>query len=141
MFYLTTYSTHFILWLYVIRHIVKDHSYSKKGNMLLPHRLLFLISSKGSFICIIPQTYHSYTRPRALAGTSNGSTMNDRSDELLHSLCYTRPRALAGTSNGSTMNDRSDDPLHHEQTLLRWSYISLHFNNHEELHIYTSTSA
>ena len=28
----------------------------KEGNPLLPHGLLFLISSKGSFICIIPQT-------------------------------------------------------------------------------------
>ena len=36
--------------------MVKDHSYSKRGNLLLPHGLLFPISSKGSFICIIPQT-------------------------------------------------------------------------------------
>ena len=46
----------FYLWLYGVRHMVKDHSDSEKGNPLLPHRLLFLISSKGSFICIIPQT-------------------------------------------------------------------------------------
>ena len=46
----------FYLRLYGIRHIVKDHSDSKKGNLLPPHGLLFLISSKGSFICIIPQT-------------------------------------------------------------------------------------
>ena len=31
-------------------------SVSQKGNPLSPHRLRFLISSKGSFICIIPQT-------------------------------------------------------------------------------------
>ena len=31
-----------------------DHSDSERGNLLLPHGLLFLISSKGSFICIIP---------------------------------------------------------------------------------------
>ena len=37
MFYLTTHSTHFIY-----------------GNPLLSHGLLFLISSKGSFICTIP---------------------------------------------------------------------------------------
>ena len=34
--------------------MVKDHSDSEKENLLPPHRLLFLISSKGSFICIIP---------------------------------------------------------------------------------------
>ena len=34
--------------------MVKDHSDSERGNLLPPHRLLFLISSKGSFICIIP---------------------------------------------------------------------------------------
>ena len=34
--------------------MVKDHSDSERGNLLLPHRLLFPISSKGSFICIIP---------------------------------------------------------------------------------------
>ena len=46
----------FYLWLYGVRHMVKDHSDSEKGNLLLPHRLLFLINSKGSFICTIPQT-------------------------------------------------------------------------------------
>ena len=46
----------FYLWLYGIRHMVEDHSDSKRGNPLPPHGLLFPISSKGSFICIIPQT-------------------------------------------------------------------------------------
>ena len=46
----------FYLRLYGIRHMVKNHSDSEKGNPLLPHRLLFLINSKGSFICTIPQT-------------------------------------------------------------------------------------
>ena len=33
----------------------KDHSDSKRGNQLPSlHGLLFLISSKGSFICTIP---------------------------------------------------------------------------------------
>ena len=41
--------------------MVKDHSDSEKGNMLPPHRLLFLISSKG------------YTSRGALAGTRNSS--------------------------------------------------------------------
>ena len=44
----------FYLWLYGVRHMVKDHSDSEKGNPLPPHRLLFLINSKGSFICTIP---------------------------------------------------------------------------------------
>ena len=36
--------------------MVKDHSDSEKGNPLPPHMLLLSISSKGSFICTIPQT-------------------------------------------------------------------------------------
>ena len=46
----------FYLRLYGVRHMVKDHSDSEKGNPLPPHRLLFPISSKCSFICTIPQT-------------------------------------------------------------------------------------
>ena len=58
----------FYLRLYGIRHMVKYNSGSKegnvlfndadseKGNLLPQHGLLFLISSKGSFISIIPQT-------------------------------------------------------------------------------------
>ena len=46
----------FDLWLYGVRHMVKDHSDSEKGNLLLPHRLLLSINSNGSFICTIPQT-------------------------------------------------------------------------------------
>ena len=46
----------FYLRLYGVRHMVKDHSDSEKGNPLPPHRLLFPISSKDSFICTIPQT-------------------------------------------------------------------------------------
>ena len=46
----------FYLRLYGVRHMVKDHSDSEKGNPLPPHRLLFPISSKGSFIYTIPQT-------------------------------------------------------------------------------------
>ena len=46
----------FYLRLYGIRHMVKDHSDSEKGNPLPPHKLLLSINSKGSFICTIPQT-------------------------------------------------------------------------------------
>ena len=45
----------FYLWLYDVGHMVKDHSDSERGNLLRPHMLLFPISSKGSFICTIPQ--------------------------------------------------------------------------------------
>ena len=38
---------------YGVRHMVKDHSDSERGNPLPPHGLLFSISSNGFFICII----------------------------------------------------------------------------------------
>ena len=68
----------FYLMLYGVRHMVKDHSDNEKGNSLLPHKLLFPINSKGSFICTIPQqdsTYHGlcYTSRGAQAGTRNSS--------------------------------------------------------------------
>ena len=67
MFYLTTHSTHFI-YDYMASDMVKDHSDSKRENLLLPHGLLFPISSKDS-------TYHGiyYTSHGALAGTKNSS--------------------------------------------------------------------
>ena len=37
----------FYLWLYGVRHKVKYNSDTKRGDLLLPHRLFFLISSKG----------------------------------------------------------------------------------------------
>ena len=43
----------FYLRLYGVRHMVKDHSHSERGNPLPPHGLLFPISSKGCFICIV----------------------------------------------------------------------------------------
>ena len=45
-----------MFYLFGVRHMVKDHSDSEKGNPLLPHRLPFPINSKGSFISIISQT-------------------------------------------------------------------------------------
>ena len=59
MSYLTTHSTHFIYGYMVSGHMIKDHSDSERGNPLPPHGLRFLISSKGSFICTIPQTFPS----------------------------------------------------------------------------------
>ena len=46
----------FYLWLYGVKHVVKDHSDSERGNLLSPHGLLFPINSNGSFICTIPHT-------------------------------------------------------------------------------------
>ena len=46
IFYLMTHSTHFYLRLYGVRHMVKDHSDIKRGNLLQPlHGLLFSINS------------------------------------------------------------------------------------------------
>ena len=56
--------------------MVKDHSDSEKGNPLLPHRLLFLINSKG--LLYAP---------------------SHRQDSTYHSLCYTSRGALAETIN------------------------------------------
>ena len=46
----------FYLRLYGVIYMVKDHSDSERGNLLLPHRLLFPINTKCSFICTISQT-------------------------------------------------------------------------------------
>ena len=43
----------FYLRLYGVGHMLNDHSISERGNPLPPYGLLFLISSKGSFICTI----------------------------------------------------------------------------------------
>ena len=73
-----------------IRDMVKDNSDSDKGNPLLPHRLLFLINSKGSFICTIP-------------------------DRIAHTTAFVTPvvehwleREIAQWVH--PMKDRSDDP-------------------------------
>ena len=94
----------FYLRLYGIKHMVKDHSDSEKASPL-PHRLLFLISSKGSFICTIP-------------------------GRIAHTTAFVIPvmehwleREIAQWVHN--MKDRSDDPSHHERTLLPRSYISL----------------
>ena len=51
----------FYLRLHGVRHMVKDHTDSERGNPLPPYGLLFPISSKGSFIYIIPQTGMTHT--------------------------------------------------------------------------------
>ena len=57
----------FYLWLYGVRHMVKDHSDSEKGNPQPPHRLLLSINSKSSFICTIPQTYSYMASDRSFS--------------------------------------------------------------------------
>ena len=64
----------FYLRLYGVRHMVKDHSDSEKGNPLLPHRLLL------SILLYAP---------------------SHREDNTYYSLCYTSRGALAGTRNSS----------------------------------------
>ena len=61
----------FYLRLYGVRHMVKDHSDSERGNPLPPHGLLFSINSKGSFIW--PSHRQDSTSRGALAGTRNSS--------------------------------------------------------------------
>ena len=88
----------FYLRLYDVGHnMLKDHSGSEKGNPLPPHGLLFPISSKGSFICTIP-------------------------DRIAHTMGIVTPlvehwleREIAQWVHH--MKDRSDDLSHHDRTL------------------------
>ena len=99
----------FYLRLYGVRHMVKDHSESERGNALPPHGLLFPINSKGSFICTIPQTGLHIPR------------------HLLHVVEHWLERVIAQWVH--PMKDRSNDPSYHERTLLPRSYISLSLNS------------
>ena len=69
----------FYLRLYGIRHMVKDHSDSEKGNTLPPHRLLLSILT-ARVLLYAP---------------------SHRQDNTYHGLCYTSFGALAGTRNSS----------------------------------------
>ena len=62
----------FYLRLYGVRHMVKNHSDSERENPLPPHELLFSISSKVSFKCIIPQTGLHIPRPLLHQSWSTG---------------------------------------------------------------------
>ena len=79
-----------------------------EGNPLPPHRLLFSISSKGSFICTFPQ-----------CGT-------------VHTTAFDKPvvdhwleRKIAKPAAGSTEKDRSDDRPLQRRARYRLSYIPL----------------
>ena len=80
--------------------MIEDHSDSEKGNLLL-----FVINSKGSFICTIP-------------------------DRIAHTTAFVASVVEQWLEREITqwvhpMKDRSDDPSHHERTLLPRSYVSL----------------
>ena len=68
----------FYLRLYGVRHMVKDHSDSEKGNPLPPHGLLFTLAAR--VLLYAP---------------------SHRQDNTYHGLCYTSCGALAGTRNSS----------------------------------------
>ena len=84
----------FYLWLYDVRHLVKDHSDSKRGNPLLPkHGLLFSICTKESVICTIPETLPLLYQSWSTEWNENyftGSTMKDGADYPLHHAATTR---------------------------------------------------
>ena len=78
--------------------MVQDHSDSERGNPLPQYGLLFPISSKVSFICIIP-------------------------DRMIHTTVFVTPvmehwleREIAQWVYPG--KDRSDDSSHHERTFL-----------------------
>ena len=100
-----------------IRYMVKNHSNSERGSLLLPqHGLLFLISNKGVFYIHHP------------------------ADRIPHTTSFVTPvvehwleREIAQWVH--LMKDRSDDPSHHEQTLLPRSYILLPLPFRKQLEI------
>ena len=105
MFYLMTYSTHFIygymasdIWLRTILIVRKETRCRHIGySFRLAAKVLLYAPSH-------------------------------RQDSTYHSLCYTSRGTLVGTRNTHLvhpMKDRSDDPSHHDRTLLPRSYISL----------------
>ena len=133
--------------------MVEDHIESEKGNPLPTHGLLFLTSSKGSFIhtmaFVTPVMEHWLERE--MAGTRNSSmgspwridrtTHRTMSERSYHGATSRSPphegligRHIAPWANALTtelhlaphpMKDWSDDTSHHERTLLPRSYISL----------------
>ena len=96
MFYLTKYSTRFILQLSGIKHTGK-WPLSERGNPLLPQSLLFLISSNGSFLS------------------------SHRQDNRYHCLCYSSHGSLAGTRN-SSMGPQWGIDLTTHRTMSKRSY-------------------
>ena len=90
MFYLTTHSTHFILRLYGVGHMVKDHS----------------DSGEETSCCHMGYSFQLTARVLLYAPSH-------RQDNTYHSLCYTSRGALAGTKNSSMGPPRRIDPTTH----------------------------
>ena len=91
MFYLTTHSTHFYLRLNGVRHMVKDHSDSEKGNPLPPHRLRYSYRLTARVLLYAP---------------------SHRQDNTYHGLCYTCRGALAGTRNIERIESKPEFGFH-----------------------------
>ena len=98
----------FYLRLYDVKHMVRDHSDSERGNPLPPHR------QQGFFY------------------------MHHPTDRIIHTTAFVTPvvehwlvREIAQWVH--PMNDRSDDPSHHERTRLPRSYISLQLGKMAEM--------
>ena len=63
--------------------MVKDTSDGERGNLLLSHELLLPINSKGSFICMLPQT--GLHIPRLLVHQSWSTGWNENTIEIISS--------------------------------------------------------
>ena len=96
MFYLMMHSTHFILWLYGVGHMVKDHSDSERGNPL-PTHMGYSFRLTARVILYAP---------------------SHRQDSTYHGLCYTSRGAMTLDSIiFDSVMAGSDDPSNHERTL------------------------
>ena len=105
MFYLATHSTHCILRLYGVGHMVKDHSDSEMKPA----------AATWATLSDYQQGFFSMHHP---------------TDMVAHTTVFVTPvmehwleREIAQWVH--PMKDRSDDPSNHERTLLPLSYISL----------------
>ena len=84
------------LLLYSVEHMVRDHSDRERENPLL-----FLISSKESFICIIPQTGYEIPWPLLHQSWNTGCSKRETT-QLIHHFRYTSNGTLAEMKNSST---------------------------------------
>ena len=117
MFYLTTHSTYFILWLYGIGHMVKATQiviektccHHMGYSFRLAARVLLYASSHRQ-----DNTYHSlcYTSHLALAGTWNRSMGSPHEGSIQRPIA---PWANAHTTelHLAPINDWCNDPSHH----------------------------
>ena len=131
MFDLTMHSTHFILRLYGVTHMVKDHSDCERGNPLLPHRLLFPISSKGSLYASSHRqdtTYHSLcnTCHGALAGMRNGSMGSPHEGSIRRPIAHVSERSYHGATSCSKSGNWDLIPFPHRSSFIRFTDVYTH---------------